>query len=86
MQEAQQKVAEGAMWIDARLPSEFEDDHIAGAMNIPLNEVRQHASSLDKSKTYIVYCQTGRRSSAAAFVLTQCGINAVVLKGGSRNL
>ncbi|PPD49971.1 MAG: cyclic nucleotide-binding protein [Methylotenera sp.] len=84
MEEAQQKVAEGAVWIDARLPSEFEDDHIAGAMNIPLNEVRQHASSLDKSKTYIVYCQTGRRSSAAAFVLTQCGINAMVLKGGTR--
>ncbi len=85
MPQAQQKVAEGAVWIDARLPSEYEDEHIAGAINIPLNEVRQHAGSLDKSKTYIVYCQTGRRSAAAAFVLTQCGVNAVVLAGGTRN-
>ncbi|PPD52180.1 MAG: hypothetical protein CTY10_09620 [Methylotenera sp.] len=33
----------------------------------------------------MVYCQTGRRSSAAAYILVQCGLMAQVLEGGSRN-
>ena len=78
--EAQKQVADGtAVIVDVRLQSEFEDDHIDGAINLPLNEIRQLASKLDKTKTYITYCQTGRRSSAAVFALAQCGLTAVVL-------
>jgi rhodanese-related sulfurtransferase len=80
MTDAKKQVAEGAMWIDVRLQTEYEDDHIEGAINMPLNEIRQLAHGLDKSKNYIVYCQTGRRSSAAVFALAQCGVTAVVLE------
>jgi rhodanese-related sulfurtransferase len=83
--EAQEKVAEGGVWVDVRLPSEFKHDHFKDAVNLPLNEVRQLVSTLDKSKEYILYCQTGRRSSVAAFVLVQSGIKTFVLKGGTRN-
>lgn len=82
--EAQAKVAAGAVWVDVRLPSEYKYDHIEGAINLPLNEIRNLASSLDTSKEYVLYCQTGRRSSAAAFVLVQSGVKAVVLAGGTR--
>jgi rhodanese-related sulfurtransferase len=85
MSEAQSKVNNGAVWVDVRLPSEYKYDHIDGAINLPLNEIRQLAGNLDKSKGYILYCQTGRRSSAAAFVLAQSGVKAVVLIGGTRN-
>ncbi len=85
MVEAQAKVAAGAIWADVRLPSEYKYEHIEGAINLPLNEIRHLASGLDKSKEYILYCQTGRRSSAAAFVLAQYSVNAVVLLGGTRN-
>lgn len=79
--EAQKQVTAGsAVIVDVRLQSEFEDDHIEGAINLPLNEIRQLASKLDKTKTYITYCQTGRRSSAAVFALAQCGLTAVVLE------
>ncbi len=82
--EAEAKVTAGAVWVDTRLPSEYKYDHIKGAVNLPLNEIRNLAKTLDKSKEYVLYCQTGRRSSAAAFILAQCGVKAVVLAGGTR--
>lgn len=83
--EAEIKVSAGAIWADARLPSEYKYDHIKGAINLPLNEIRQLALTLDKDKEYVLYCQTGRRSSAAAFVLMQYSLRILVLKGGTRN-
>jgi rhodanese-related sulfurtransferase len=76
---AEDKVAAGAIWVDARLPSEFNYDHREGAVNLPLNEIRQLLHRLDKCKTYIAYCATGRRSSAVAFILVQHGFDAQVL-------
>jgi rhodanese-related sulfurtransferase len=84
MQEAQNKLSNGAVWVDVRLPSEYKYDHIEGAINLPLNEIRQLANTLDKSKKYVLHCQTGRRSSVAAFILAQNGFDATVLAGGTR--
>ncbi len=85
MAEAKARVADGAVWLDVRFASEYAHDHIASAINAPLQDLREHATKLDKSKQYIVYCQTGRRSSAAAFILAQCGVKALVLEGGTRS-
>ena len=82
--EAKQQVAQGAVWADARLPSEYQYNHIPDAINLPLGEVRQLVAHLDKTKTYIMYCQTGRRSSAATFILAQAGFDVLVLAGGTR--
>ena len=83
---AESKVASGAaVWLDIRFPSEFKHEHIDGAINAPLHELRSHIAKLDKAKEHIVYCQTGRRSSAAAFILAQFGLKAVVLEGGTRS-
>lgn len=71
-----------AVWLDTRFPVEFRQNGIKGAINVPLNEIRDASSVLDKSRDYIVYCQTGRRSSAAAFLLSQRGIRAFLLEGG----
>ncbi len=75
-------VAAGACWVDVRARSEFQHGHLPGAINVPLNESHRQAQQLDKSKHYICYCPTGRRSSAAAFILTQYGLKASVIKGG----
>jgi CRP-like cAMP-binding protein len=72
----------GAAWLDVRLPSEFQALAVESAQNVPLYFIRLKLSALDKSKPYIVYCDTGRRSSAAAFILTEKGYDAYVLKGG----
>ncbi|MCX7168299.1 MAG: cyclic nucleotide-binding domain-containing protein [Rhodocyclales bacterium] len=82
--EAERRVADGATWIDVRFPAEFQSDGYAGAISIPLNDIRQASAALDPAKEYIVYCQTGRRSSAAAFLLSQRGFNAALLDGGMR--
>ncbi len=82
--DAQAKITAGAVWLDVRFLSEYKHAHLEGAISTPLHELRSHAAILDKSINYIVYCQTGRRSSAAAFILAQCGLNAQVLEGGTR--
>jgi rhodanese-related sulfurtransferase len=83
MEEAQNKIAAGAAWLDVRLPSEYKHDHIKGAFNLPLSDIRQISGNIDKSKEYVLYCQTGRRSSVAAFVLAQSGMKVYVLEGGT---
>jgi rhodanese-related sulfurtransferase len=85
MAEAKAKVAAGAEWLDVRFASEYSYHHIEGAINAPLHELRSFIQQLDNTKEYIVYCQTGRRSSAAAFILAQFGLRAVVLEGGTRS-
>jgi len=82
MEGAREKVAQGGQWLDVRYPSEYQYDKLPGAINIPLAEVRNAVKILDKGRQYVVYCQTGRRSSAAAFLLAQRGLKAFVLEGG----
>ncbi len=82
--EAMRRIESGAIWIDVRFPAEFRNDGFPGALNIPLDDIRQASVALDPEKDYIVYCQTGRRSSAAAFLLSQRGFNAALLEGGMR--
>ena len=81
--DAEWRVASGqALWLDVRYAAEFGQDGLPGALNIPLNEIRSAFDLLDKRKEYIVYCHSGRRSSAAAFLLAQHGLNAFWLRGG----
>jgi rhodanese-related sulfurtransferase len=82
-EEAEKMVAAGTgVWVDVRLDSEFKNNGIEGAINIPLFMLRMKADKLDQSKTYILYCDTGRRSSAGAFLLSERGISASCLKDG----
>lgn len=81
--EAERRVAGGqARWLDIRYPAEFTEDGLPGAINLPLNEIRKAYGLLDRQFEYIVYCQSGRRSSAGAFLLAQRGIKAFLLQGG----
>jgi CRP-like cAMP-binding protein len=75
-------IADGGKWLDVRLPSEFEAHHNDGAINVPLYFIRLKLKSLDKSIPYVVCCDTGRRSSAAAFILNERGFRTYVLTGG----
>lgn len=75
-------VAKGAKWLDVRLPSEYQTVAIPGAINVPLYFIRMKMAMLDKNTRYICYCDTGRRSSAGAFILLENGIDAYILRGG----
>ena len=80
--EAHKIVQEGGKWLDVRLPSEFENHHIDDAINIPLYFIRLKISTLEQGCDYVVCCDTGRRSSAGAYILSERGYKAYVLKDG----
>jgi CRP-like cAMP-binding protein len=82
---ASKLVDKGGRWLDVRLPSEHQNLAIEGSLNVPLYLVRLKLSTLDRNKPYIVYCDTGRRSSAAAYILVERGYDAYVLSGGLSN-
>jgi CRP-like cAMP-binding protein/rhodanese-related sulfurtransferase len=82
MIDAQTIVAGGGKWLDVRLPSEFENYHMDGALNLPLYFIRMKLKGLERDVHYVVCCDTGRRSSAGAYILSERGFRASVLKGG----
>jgi CRP-like cAMP-binding protein len=84
-EEASEKVRRGALWLDVRYPSEYQYDKLPGAINVPLAEVRNMFEVLDRSKEYVAYCQSGRRSAAAAFLFAQRGFKVWLLEGGLRS-
>lgn len=81
-EDADEAVRLGGKWLDVRVPSEFRANSKANATNLPLYLLRHKLDVLDRRTPYVVYCDTGRRSSAAAFILNQRGFEAAVLKGG----
>ena len=80
--QADQIIAGGGQWLDVRLPSEFDNHHLDGAINIPLYFIRLKINTLEKDRQYVVCCDTGRRSSAGAYILNERGYTAYVLQGG----
>jgi CRP-like cAMP-binding protein len=84
-EQARKIIERGGRWLDVRLPSEHQNLGIEGALNVPLYLIRLKLSTLDRAKPYIVYCDTGRRSSAAAYILVERGFDAYVLTGGLGN-
>ncbi len=71
--------------LDVRTPREFEGGHLAGATNIDFNGKKFAASleSLDRDRTYLVYCAVGGRSTASLKTLEKLGFKKVIhLDGG----
>ncbi len=69
--------------IDARVPKDYEAEHIKGAINIPMEVLRQKYDELDRDKSYITYCSINdSRGMTSAFLLKNHGFNAKCLRGG----
>lgn len=75
---------EGAVWLDVRLEAEHENQAIPGSLNIPLCLLRLRSRELDPDTRYVVYCDSGQRSAAAAYLLSESGFEVCVLAGGYR--
>lgn len=64
--------------LDVRTKNEYETDHIASALHIPINEIKQHIDKVKShNKPVIVHCQSGVRSAKGASILRKHGIKAV---------
>lgn len=76
--------SEDYVLLDVRTEEEFAEKHIPGAVLIPDSEIAQRAEKelLDKEKTVLVYCRSGRRSKLAAQILADMGYKNVLEFGG----
>lgn len=84
--EAEQLLHAGAQSIDVRLEDEFRTGTVRNSVNLPLYLLRVKAGSLDRNKKYLLFCQNGQRSTAAAFLMGQMGFDVYVLEGGLNGL
>ena len=64
---------EGPLAFDIRKKSEFDSEHVIGAINVPLNELNEHLSQFPIDKPFVLYCEGGYRSMIAASILMQRG-------------
>ena len=67
--------------IDVRTEGEFDRGSIPGAINIPVDEIRERQSEIS-NKNLLVTCQVGQRGHTASLLLKELGFNAVNLDGG----
>jgi len=82
-QEAQSQI------IDVRTAQEFNSGHVANAINIDVESgnFESKISSLDKNRTYSLYCHSGRRSNIAAGKMADAGFKSIInLNGGMVDL
>ncbi len=77
---------EKAIMLDVRLEAEYKNSAIKGSKNIPLYLLRMKTDKLPKDRKYIAICDTGRRSSSAAFLLNERGYDAYYLENGLMGL
>jgi rhodanese-related sulfurtransferase len=84
--EGRELAADGAIWIDVRLPAEYQARHIQHSVNIPLPLLRAKLGKLDPEKRYLMYCDSGRRGSIATYLLSQEGFDAFVLQDSLDNV
>jgi rhodanese-related sulfurtransferase len=72
----------GAQIIDVRTTGEFQGGHIKGSVNMPLQNLANHLSKIQKDKPVIVCCASGMRSASAKGILKSNGFTEVH-NGGS---
>ncbi|AWH89565.1 thiosulfate sulfurtransferase PspE [Limnobaculum parvum] len=71
-------------WIDVRIAEQYQAEHIAGAINIPLRQLKEQIASQisNKDDTLHLYCNSGRQSGMAKQLLLELGYTRVLDEGG----
>lgn len=75
-------VQENSVVLDVRSPDVFEEGHLLGAVNVPFFKLRVELPGLNRLYKFILVCENGRVSEAAAFLLIRNNFMAYVLKDG----
>lgn len=68
--------------VDVRSPIEFEAEHIAGAINVPLELLDSRCDELSRNSQLLVICRSGKRAERGAYTLMGRGFHPEVLEGG----
>ena len=80
--EAREMIDDGAQLIDVRAEHEWEAGRIPGAKHLPLDELSQRVSEIDRDRPVVLYCRGGNRSSMATSALAESGFDAAKLSEG----
>jgi len=72
--------------VDVRTETEYKKGHVDGAINIPVDELRERLHELDRSKTIVVYCRVGYRGYIADRILSQNGFRVLNITGGYKSV
>lgn len=76
---------ENTLLLDVRTELEYENGHLPGAINIPVDHLRERLQELDKNKLILEYCQVGLRGYIASRILTQHGFTVKNMTGGYKS-
>jgi rhodanese-related sulfurtransferase len=71
--------------VDVRSPSEFATGHLAGSLNIPMDQIESRLADIPPEEPVLLVCQSGKRAGICAGLLASRGYNVRVLEGGLRN-
>ncbi|MHC5001037.1 MAG: FAD-dependent oxidoreductase [Planctomycetota bacterium] len=74
--------ADNQLLLDVRTAAEVQAGTIAGAVNIPVDDLRNRLNELPKDKELLAFCQVGLRGYLATRILLQNGFNCRNLSGG----
>lgn len=81
-----QQVNHGALLIDLRKAEHYQQGHITGAKNIPMQALKEQAETLgDKDQSIVLYCYRGNFSRSGINVLRKAGFTNVSHLGGGMN-
>lgn len=83
VREAKAAVDAGALLLDVREKEEFEAGHALGAFSIPLSELNDRYTELDKDAEIYCICKSGGRSGQATGALNEAGYDVTNVIGGS---
>lgn len=72
----------GLVLVDVRSPIEFETEHIAGSINLPLESLDSRYDEVSRNGQLVVICRSGQRAERGAYTLIGRGFRPKVLKGG----
>lgn len=76
---------ENTVLVDVRTELEYKNGHFEGALNIPVDSLRERIGELDKDKEILEYCQIGLRGYVASRILTQKGFKVKNIDGGYKS-
>lgn len=81
----QMKNPKNKQFIDVRTVTEFENGHIKGFENIPLNDLTSQVDKLSKNEPVYIHCQSGVRAAMAYSILERLGFNNIINYSGGIN-
>jgi len=85
MDELNELKRRNALVLDVRTRAEYADGHVAGSLNIPLNELQEHLGELDRTRPILTCCASGARSAQAKRILESANFPMVYNVGPWRN-